>query len=176
MDVSQSAGAGVMRRAMLSVALGAMAVTGAARVTRAQTHLVIVSGLGGEKRYSTEFNEIASQLAEAGQKRWGIADGEDIWLGEDSVAAGKPHYGGQSTKANVEQTLIKLAARAGPGDQVVLVLIGHGSGEGEDTARSCPTRKSRRSRRIGAGRASPNTSTRSPRSPRKGWASASTTN
>jgi hypothetical protein len=138
MDVSQSAGAGVMRRAMLSVALGAMAVTGAARVTRAQTHLVIVSGLGGEKRYSTEFNEIASQLAEAGQKRWGIADGEDIWLGEDSVAAGKPHYGGQSTKANVEQTLIKLAARAGPGDQVVLVLIGHGSGEGEDTKISIP--------------------------------------
>jgi hypothetical protein len=39
---------------------------------------------------------------------------------------------------NIEQTLTKLAARAGPGDQLVLVLIGHGSGEGEDTKISIP--------------------------------------
>jgi hypothetical protein len=111
---------------------------GAARASLAQTHLVIISGLGGEKKYSTEFNAIASDLADAAAKRWGIADADDIWLGEDSVAANRPHYRGQATKANVEQTLAKLAARAGPGDQIVLVLIGHGSGEGEETKISIP--------------------------------------
>jgi hypothetical protein len=111
---------------------------GTAQTSLAQTHLVIISGLGGEKKYSTEFNEIASSLADAAQKRWGIADAEDIWLGEDSVAKNRPHYRGPATKTNVEQTLTKLAARAGPADQVVLVLIGHGSGEGEETKISIP--------------------------------------
>ena len=127
-----------MRAVLTRAATAALLVLGAARTSRAQTHLVIVSGLGGEKKYSTEFNTIASQLADAAQKRWGIADADDIWLGEDSVATNKPHYGGLATKANVEQTLAKLATRAGPGDQIVLILIGHGSGEGEETKISIP--------------------------------------
>jgi hypothetical protein len=120
------------------LALGVAMMVGSSRGVAAQTHLVIISGLGGEKKYSTEFNDIAARLADAAQTRWGIADGEDIWLGEDSVAANRPHYRGQATKANIEQTLTKLAARAGPGDQVVVVLIGHGSGEGDATKISIP--------------------------------------
>jgi hypothetical protein len=120
------------------LALGVAVTLGASRAAVAQTHLVIVSGLGGEKKYSTEFNDIASRLADAAQTRWGIADADNIWLGEDSVAAKRPHYAGLATKANIEQTLTKLAARAGPGDQVVLVLIGHGSGEGEASKISIP--------------------------------------
>jgi hypothetical protein len=102
-----------------------------------QTHLVIVSGLGGEKKYSTAFNDIASKLSDAGAKRYGIAENEIYWFGEDS-ASKAPHYRGQSTKANVELALTQLAARAGPCDQVVLVLIWHGSGEGEETKVSIP--------------------------------------
>jgi hypothetical protein len=120
------------------LAVGAALAVAASRVASAQTHLVIVSGLGGETKYSSAFNDIASRLANAAQTRWGVADAEDIWLGEDSVATNRPHYRGQATKANIEQTLTKLAARAGPGDQVVLVLIGHGSGEGEATKISIP--------------------------------------
>ncbi len=103
----------------------------------AQTHLVIVSGLGGEKKYSTAFNDIASRLADAGVKRFGIQPAEVFWFGEDSVPKA-PLYKGQSTKANVERALTQLAARAGPGDQLVLVLIGHGAGEGEETRISIP--------------------------------------
>jgi hypothetical protein len=103
----------------------------------AQTHLVIVSGLGGEKKYSTAFNDIASRLAAAGATRFGVAENEIFWFGEDSVSKA-PHYRGQATKANVERTMTQLAARAGPGDQLVLVLIGHGSGEGEETKISIP--------------------------------------
>jgi hypothetical protein len=127
-----------MSRAIARLAAGVALALGTARVAEGQTHLVIVSGLGGEKKYSTAFNDIASHLADAAATRWGIPDADDIWLGEDSVAANRPHYRGQATKVNVEQTLTKLAARAGPGDQVVLVLIGHGSGEGEETKISIP--------------------------------------
>ncbi|HEY4304286.1 MAG TPA: hypothetical protein VGM82_07465 [Gemmatimonadaceae bacterium] len=120
------------------IATGAAVLIAASSVAAAQTHLVIVSGLGGEKKYSTEFNDIAARLADAAQMRWGIPDADDIWLGEDSVATNRPHYRGQATKLNVEQTLTKLAARAGPGDQIVLVLIGHGSGDGEQSKFSIP--------------------------------------
>lgn len=127
-----------MSRVVQRFVAGAAMALGLARASGAQTHLVIISGLGGEKKYSTAFNDIASQLANAAQQRWGIPDADDIWLGEDSVATNRPHYRGQSTKTNIDQTLTRLAARAGPGDQVVLVLIGHGSGEGEETKISIP--------------------------------------
>ncbi|MEO7083615.1 MAG: hypothetical protein ABI442_21505 [Gemmatimonadaceae bacterium] len=103
----------------------------------AQTHLIIVSGLGGEKKYTESFAAVSQALADAASKRFGIPDSEILWFGEDSVSK-KPHYAGQSTKTNVERALTQLAARAGAGDQVVLVLIGHGSGEGEDTKISIP--------------------------------------
>src|SRR5262249_33195258 len=50
----------------------------------------------------------------------------------------RPRYAGQSTKVNVERALGQLATRAGAGDQIVLVLIGHGSGDGADTKISIP--------------------------------------
>ena len=103
----------------------------------AQTHLVIVSGLGGEKKYRDSFAQIAQTLAEAASKRFGIPDSAIVWLGEDSVSK-RPHFRGQSTKANVERIVGQIAARATPSEQFVLVLIGHGSGDGEDSKISIP--------------------------------------
>lgn len=104
---------------------------------RAQTHLVIVSGLGGEPKYSQSFANLSETLADAANKRFGIPAAEIMWFGEDSVSK-KPYFKGQSTKVNVERALTQLAARAAAGDQVVLVLIGHGSGEGPDSKISIP--------------------------------------
>jgi hypothetical protein len=103
----------------------------------AQTHLVIVSGLGGEKKYSATFAQLSSALADVAAKRFGIPDSEIVWLGEDSIS-NRPHYRGQSTKVNIERAITQLAGRVGPGDQVAIVLIGHGSGEGPDTKISIP--------------------------------------
>jgi len=122
-----------VRCAMTAALLG---VTSAI-TAHAQTHLVIVSGLGGEKKYSTAFSDEAARLADAAAQRYKLSDADVIWLGEDSVS-NRPHYRGQATKANVERTMTQLAARAGAGDQIVLVLIGHGSGEGEETKISIP--------------------------------------
>jgi hypothetical protein len=103
----------------------------------AQTHLVIISGLGGEKKYTAAFTALAESLGVAANKRYGIPDAEILWFGEDSVSR-HAHYHGQSTKVNIEHAIAQLSERAGPGDQIVLVLIGHGSGEGEDTKISIP--------------------------------------
>jgi hypothetical protein len=103
----------------------------------AQTHLVIVSGLGGEKKYHDSFAQVSQALADAASKRFGLPDSAIVWLGEDSVST-RPHYRGQSTKVNVERIVGQIAAHARPTEQFVLVLIGHGSGEGDDTKISIP--------------------------------------
>lgn len=122
---------------MIAASLIASACVGGGRVLSAQTHLVIVSGLGGEKKYSDSFNSISSALADAAIRKFGIPDSDVVWLGEDSVSKA-PHFKGQSTKANVERVIGQIALRAGPGDQVAIVLIGHGSGDGDDSKISIP--------------------------------------
>lgn len=109
----------------------------AASTLNAQTHLVIVSGLGGEAKYAAQFRALSQSLADAAVKRFGIPQSEVLWFGEDSVSK-QPYFSGQSTKANVERALTQLAAKSGRSDQIVLVLIGHGSGEGENSKISIP--------------------------------------
>src|SRR5579884_85416 len=134
MGISESARSRMRRLALLLLPLVAFVP---ARVARAQTHLVIVSGLGGEKKYSDAFRQLSETLAVAASKRFAIPDAEIQWFGEDSVSR-LPFFRGQSTKVNVERAITALAARAGAGDQIVLVLIGHGSGDGEDSKISIP--------------------------------------
>ena len=93
----------------LAVSAAATAVSAAA-----QTHLVIVSGLGGEKKYTDSFNKLSASLADAAAKRFGIPDSEIFWFGEDSVST-RPHFRGQSTKVNIERMMAQLATRAGAG-------------------------------------------------------------
>lgn len=118
---------------------GAAALTllAGASALPAQTHLVIVSGLGGERKYSDEFRALSQSLADAAVKRFGIPRTDVLWFGEDS-ASRQPYFSGQSTKANVERALSQMAGRAGSGDRVVVVLIGHGSGDGENSKISIP--------------------------------------
>ncbi len=104
---------------------------------RAQTHLVIVSGLGGEAKYRASFAKLSTTLADAANKKLGIPAADILWFGEDSVSK-NPYFRGESTKTNVERAMAQLAARAGANDQIVLVLIGHGSGEGVDSKISIP--------------------------------------
>jgi hypothetical protein len=113
------------------------ALLAAAGPLSGQTHLVIVSGLGGERKYSDEFRALSQSLADAAVKRYGMAPSDVLWFGEDS-ASKLPHFSGQSTKANVEGAITRLAAKAGPGEQIVVALIGHGSGDGENSKISIP--------------------------------------
>ena len=103
----------------------------------AQTRVVIVSGLGGEAKYGTEFGVEAIGLATALHDRFGVPDSNIVWFGEDSVNRA-PRFRGQSTKANVERAIRAIAAKAEPASQFVLVLIGHGAGEGAETRISIP--------------------------------------
>lgn len=102
----------------------------------AQTQLVIVSGIGGDPRYTRQFGALSASLAEAASQRARVPDTTIVWLGDTSSRANK-WFRGASTRDNVERTLSRIAARPG-NDPLVLVLIGHGSGEGAETRISLP--------------------------------------
>lgn len=103
----------------------------------AQTRVVIVSGLGGEAAYSRQFSSEAQSLASALSSRFGVPAANIQWFSEDTVSK-SPFFKGESTKGNVERAILALASHAEPASQFVLVLIGHGAGEGPQTRISIP--------------------------------------
>ena len=114
------------------------ATLGLAASVNAQTNLVIVSGIGGEPKFTQSFAAWSSALAQAASERGKLPDTSIVWLGDSSASTGKTRwYRGASTRANIEQTLARLAERGGR-SSLILVLIGHGSGEGADTRISLP--------------------------------------
>ena len=115
----------------LSVACVAAPDLGAQR-----THLLIVSGLGGEPQYTEQFRNLGFSLVDAARKRYAMSDSDVVYLAEEG--AKDPRIAGVSTKVNVEAALTRFAKRATPGDQLVIVLIGHGSGAAEDSKISLP--------------------------------------
>ena len=126
-----------MRRRVLGLAVAAaLAAISGARAS-AQTQVLIVSGLGGAPQYTKEFGELSERLSDALRSRYGVADSNATWLGEKADAK-LHHYAGESTRENIAAALHRMAARARPGDEVVLVLIGHGSGSEADTKISLP--------------------------------------
>ena len=119
----------------------AMMLPGAAQPLPAQesgrTHLVIISGLGGEPKYSDAFYQAAVAMSDAARTRFGVPDSSVIVLAENP-ARDRARIRGPSTKANIEQTLAALASRVRPGDQLFILVIGHGSAQGEDARVSVP--------------------------------------
>jgi hypothetical protein len=101
-----------------------------------RTHLLIVSGLGGEPQYGEQFRNWGLSLVDVARSRYGIGDSDVVYLAEEG--ARDPRIAGVSTKQNVEATLARFARVAGSGDQIVLVLIGHGSGSEADSKISLP--------------------------------------
>lgn len=113
-----------------------MAVVVASTAAGAQTRLVIVTGIGGQPKYSQSFSEWSTALAQAAHDRAGLADSAIVWLGDPAATKSK-WYRGPSLRDTVERTLARLADRPSA-EQIVLVLIGHGSGEGDETRISLP--------------------------------------
>jgi hypothetical protein len=110
---------------MLALALGAAALPAAAQ----RPHLLVVAGLSGEPAYRAAFMQAARAAREAARTRWGVPDSSVLVLTEDSLPV--PGVSdGRSTRATVEGAFRRLAARVAPGDILLVLLLGHGAGEG----------------------------------------------
>ncbi len=99
--------AGLLAAALFLVALPA----------RAGVYYVTVSGLGGEPDYEQRFTAMANDL-------------DKLLKASGSEAHVYTLTGAQATRGQMTETLGQVAKQAKPEDDLVLILIGHGSFDG----------------------------------------------
>jgi hypothetical protein len=102
--------------------VGALCVAGTAfssSLAHAAPYYVTIAGLGGEPDYEQRFTALAKDL-------------DKIFKGAATDAHVYTLTGADSTKAHLTETLQQIAREATPDDQFTLVLIGHGSYDGEE--------------------------------------------
>lgn len=102
-----------------------------------RTHLLVVAGIGGEARYTQSFYEWSARLADVAIERWGVRPG-DVTLLTERPDMDAQRIDGRSTKDAIDSALRAIAGDAGPGDQVFITLIGHGSYQGGEGRFSLP--------------------------------------
>ncbi len=98
---------------------------------RAQdTLLLVVSGVGGDAAHRQTFVDRSLQLIDAAQQRFGIPAAHITYLAE-RVELADGRAAARSTREQVSAAIVDIASRTSDGDQVLIVLIGHGSTQGE---------------------------------------------
>lgn len=100
-----------------------------------QTHLLVIQGLSGEPQYKRQFDAAVTQVVDAARTRWNVSDANITLLSEAANPAKRVE---KATKETVASSLLTLAGRAKPGDVVLLLLLGHGSGEGRESKVNLP--------------------------------------
>lgn len=90
------------------------------------THVLIVTGASGEPRFADAFFAQASAFRRAVIENGAVPDSAVIFLAEDPRRA-PAVIAGRSVRENVIGALQTIARRARPGDNVLVLLIGHGS-------------------------------------------------
>src|SRR5205823_4131203 len=119
------AGRGPKRAALLIVAL-----LFASSAFAQDTHLLVITGVGGDDEHTNDFHKWASSIIAAAKERGGLTDATITYLG-DKPELDPAHIKARSTRANVEKAFADLAAKAQLADEVVIILIGHGSFDGK---------------------------------------------
>jgi len=101
------------------------------------SHLLIITGVAGDEEHAKRFHEWATKLIDAAKTKDGVPDANITYL-SDKPDLDAARIRGRSTSENVQKAVADLAAKAHPGDQVVIVLIGHGSFDGSVASFSMP--------------------------------------
>ncbi len=133
------------RFACVALTLAAMAASPVATTaspgasSAQQAHLVVIVGAAGGEVYREVFHNWATGLVDAAQERLGLAPSQVTYLGEDPQLAPEL-IAAKSSRENIEATLQRLATEASTDDSIFIVLIGHGSGEGEQSRFNLPGR------------------------------------
>jgi hypothetical protein len=125
-----------VRLLAVTAAVLALATPPAVSAQERGTHVLIVSGIGGEKQYQEAFFEWGRRMATAVVTKYGVPRERVIFLNEaperDAISSGK------STRDVIEQAFTNIDAQAGGDDLVFILLIGHGSFQNGESRLSLP--------------------------------------
>ncbi|HUG42043.1 MAG TPA: hypothetical protein VMM12_16365 [Longimicrobiales bacterium] len=121
--------------ALATTALAMVAAPPATAASAQQTHVLVVSGLGGDAEYSARFVAWSVALLDAAVAA-GVPAAGARWLAEREGV--HPRAAGVARVDAVGAELAALAARSAPGDLILLVLFGHGSARGGEARINLP--------------------------------------
>jgi len=124
------------QRLLLACAVGMAIATPWSTVAAQRTHVLVVAGLSGAPNFKSAFNEAIRATRTTARERWAVADSSFIALTEDSLPSAFSQ--GQSTKGNIAAAFLRLSKRVSPGDVLLVMLLGHGSGEGPGSKLNLP--------------------------------------
>jgi hypothetical protein len=102
-----------------AAALGAAALGAGAEPAAAELHVLVVAGLGGEPGYEQQFAREAGAIAQALRPAAGAEQRLTLLSGA------------QATSQAITARLKALARVIGPRDELAVMLVGHGSYDGE---------------------------------------------
>ena len=130
--------ASVARRRVILVTLGTVVcLSFATRVAAQETHVLVITGVSGDDEHAKAFHEWAVRFIDAAKKKDGVRDANITYLAE-KTEADPARIRDRSTRENVEKAMNAIAARAKANDEVVILLIGHGSFDGKVAAFNLP--------------------------------------
>lgn len=90
------------------------------------THILLISGLGGDPEYTEAFHGWLSRFADAATEKYGVPAERIIYLGE-STELDPTRIRARSTAENVRAAFAELSTAMEPADELVVLLVGHGS-------------------------------------------------
>ena len=90
------------------------------------THILLVSGLGGEPKYTDAFHGWLSRFADAATERYGVPPERITYLGE-RPEIDPTRIRARSTAGNIRAALAEIVAAMAPEDDLFVLLAGHGT-------------------------------------------------
>lgn len=121
---------------MLGPALAAICAATAIPAAAQDIHLIVVAGVGGSEEHTAKFTKWGGQIVDAAKKA-GVADANIVFLGE-RTELDPARMKGRSTRDGVVKAFGDTAARAKANDEVIILLVGHGSFDGRTAAFNLP--------------------------------------
>ncbi len=126
---------------LVAAALGSAfrSVPGVAQEAAPKRHVVLIGGLGGEERYTEDFKAYLFDTRSAFVERFGAGESNVVVLAETAIAE-EPFVDDVSNAENITATFEELARTLTAGDELFIILFGHGSFDGTDARLNIPRR------------------------------------
>ena len=140
MELSEVQGLSMKHAIVLFAIVLAILFAGSVGAVGAQTsysHLVIIVGAAGDDVYQEVFHNWAIELIDAATDKLSLSTNQITYLGERPNLSPE-RIAARSSRENIEETIARLGKEAGPDDQIFFVLIGHGTGTGEQSRFNIP--------------------------------------
>jgi hypothetical protein len=129
-------GAAAARRSAVLIFFASLVALVPRTALAQDTRLLVISGVGGDDEHTAQFHKWADQVIDA-MKKVGMADADITYLA-DSPELDTAHKAERSTKENVQKAFTDVAAKSKPGDEVFVLLIGHGSADSRQATFNIP--------------------------------------